>query len=208
MKLCVFVFVPNNDLKSFWNYYCVGQPSCPEGFVASVVCSGLYDVSTGRSGVCPATDDSVLPPSTRYAQSTHGTHSILYTVITAHTVQYLQYTNYILPYRVHTVHTLHTEYSQYTQYSKCVEYTLHYNTYNILYRLHTTIQCIKYSVHAEYIQHIQMTVEILRKQPNSLQMLSNLNFQLCFLSFQYSLNVVSKPHTHVFQVDNTKSNLF
>lgn len=43
----------------------IGQLSCPEGSVASAVCIGLCDDVTGGSGVCPATGDATLPPSTR-----------------------------------------------------------------------------------------------------------------------------------------------
>lgn len=47
-------------------HVCSGPPSHAEGSVASAVCPRLHDVTAGRTGVCPATDGTVLPPPTRY----------------------------------------------------------------------------------------------------------------------------------------------
>ena len=54
---------------------CVGQSSSSEGFVASALRPGLHDISTGGSGVCPATGDTALPPPSWYTHNTHSTQT-------------------------------------------------------------------------------------------------------------------------------------
>ena len=71
LSLCYVVF----KLLNKWSRVCVGQSACSEGFVASALCPGLHDVSTGESGVCPATGDTALPPPAWYSYKHINTHA-------------------------------------------------------------------------------------------------------------------------------------
>lgn len=86
LSLIHFFFKDHSMMSSIYEvnmfvFVCVrvralaGQPSCPEGSVASAVCAGLCGVSGGRSGVCPATEDSSCTPPTRYRHGDTHTHT-------------------------------------------------------------------------------------------------------------------------------------